>query len=388
MKAEKYTFVCEKACRSYSADGRELWTVTVRAAQLPLGLKYGPNARYASLSSRPAKDMLQTLELSPDSFVFKNNGIMIVANSIKVDGNEVHITCHEPEEDEDAPGHGVLNGGHTYKVLQHALMSQSEKFARVGELVSVIVTIAIGVPEEEIWTISRARNTSEKVPLHALRELAGDWSILKQHLPDESRPLVAFKPNDPEAPNEEYDVTDLVRRLVLLNNRMFPAERGEHPVKAYTSIGTLVKQFKQDEFLGVAHLLPDIIHLEELVVNHFYENKGVGPDKMAIRKASGVTDEPMKLLSGTTINLSLPAPFVLPVIAAFRVFVRPDGTWVEPIDELWRRFGPRTAMALWESYREQGKSSPAVFGRSKSSWAAACDLTKSAAIQMQLITVQ
>jgi hypothetical protein len=387
MKAQKYTFVCEKACRSHSADGRELWTVTVRAAQLPLGLKFGPNARYASLSSRPAKDMLQTLESTPESFVFKNNGIMVVANSIKVEGNQVDITCHEPEEDEDAPGHGVLNGGHTYKVLQHALMSESERFARVGELVSVIVTIAIGVPEEEIWTISRARNTSEKVPLHALRELAGDWTILKDHLPAASRSLVAFKPNDPEAPNEEYDVTDLVRRLVLLNNTMFPAERGEHPVKAYTSIGTVVKQFKQQDFLGVAHLLPDIIHLEELVVNHFYENNGKGADKMWVTKASGVTKEPMKLLSGAIFDLSLPAPFVLPVIAAFRVFVK-DGSWVEPIDELWRRFGPRTAMALWEAYREQGKSSPAVFGRSKSSWAAACDLTKSAAIQMQLITVQ
>jgi len=388
MKAQKYTFVCEKACRSYAVDGRELWTVTVRAAQLPLGLKYGPNARYASLSSKPAKEMLQTLESSPESFVFKNNGIMIVANSIKVEGNQVDITCHEPEEDEDAPGHGVLNGGHTYMVLQHALMSQSERFARVGEFVSVIVTIAIGVPEEEIWTISRARNTSEKVPLHALRELAGDWSILKEHLPAASRALVAFKPNDPEAPNEEYDVTDLVRRLVLLNNDMFPAERGEHPVKAYTSIGTLVKQFKQQDFLKVAHLLPDIIHLEELVVTHFYENKGKGSDKMAIAKASGVTKDQMKLLSGASVALTLPAPFVLPVIAAFRVFVKPDGTWAEPIDDLWLRFGPRTAMALWEAYKEQGKSSPAVFGRSKSSWATACDLTKSAAIQMRLITVQ
>jgi hypothetical protein len=332
--------------------------------------------------------MLQTLEASPESFVFKNNGIMVVANSIKVDGSQVDIVCHEPEEDEDAPGHGVLNGGHTYKVLQHALMSKSEKFRRVGELVSVIVTIAIGVPEEEIWTISRARNTSEKVPLHALRELAGDWSTLKEHLPKASRPLVAFKPNDPEAPNEQYDVTDLVRRLVLLNNRMFPAERGEHPVKAYTSIGTLVKQFKQEDFLGLAHLLPDVIHLEELIIQHFYENKGMGPDKMAITKASGVSTESTTLLSGTTVDLTLPAPFVLPVIAAFRVFVRNDGSWAEPIDDLWRRFGPRTAMALWETYKEQGKSSPAVFGRSKSSWAAACDLTKSAAIQMRLITVQ
>jgi hypothetical protein len=387
MKVQKYAFACEKACRSYSSEGRELWTITVRAKHLPLAMKYGPNARYASLSSRPAKEMLQTLESEPESFVFKNNGIMIVANAIRVEGAQVELVCHEPEEDEDSPGHGVLNGGHTYKVLAHALTTGGTKFDRVGDVVTLVLTIAIGVPEEEVWKISRARNTSEKVPLHALRELAGDWSFLKEHLPVASRPLVAFKPNDPEAPNEEYDVTDLVRRLALLNNRMFPAERGEHPVKAYTSIGTLVKQFNQADFVEVAPLLPDALRLEELIYRHYHDNKGKGPDKMAITKASGVSTEPTRLLTGADVELSLPAPFVLPVVAAFRVFVK-DGAWAIPLDELWERFGARTIGALWETYKEQGKSSPAVFGRSRSSWAAACDLTKSAAIQMQLIQVQ
>jgi hypothetical protein len=50
----------------------------------------------------------------------------------------------------------------------------------------------------------------------------------------------AFKPNDPEAPDELYDTTDLIRRLALLNNKMFPAEQGSHPVQAYTSIRTVV----------------------------------------------------------------------------------------------------------------------------------------------------
>lgn len=387
MKVEKYAFACEKACRSYSSEGRELWTITVRARDLPLGFKFGPNARYASLKNRPAKEMLQTLEADPESFVFKNNGIMVVANAIKVEGNHVEVVCHEPEEDDDSPGHGVLNGGHTYKVLQEVLGNPSAKFAVVGDAACVVLTVAIGVPEEEIWKISRARNTSEKVPLHALRELAGDWSVLKQYLPAASRALVAFKPNDPEAPNEEYDVTDLVRRLALLNNRLFPAEKGEHPVKAYTSVGTLVKQFDQAAFVEVAPLLEDALHLEELVYRHWHDNKGKGPEKIAITKASGVTTEKTMLLSGGVVELSLPAPFVLPVIAAFRVFIR-DGKWHEPVDALWERFGPRTIAALWEAYKEQGKSSPAVFGRSKSSWAAACDLTKSAAIQMQLITVE
>lgn len=386
METKKYAFACEKACRSYKAEGRELWTLTMRAGELPRDMKYGPNARYATLNNKPAKEMLRTLESDPGSFVFKNNGIMVVADSIRVEGDEVTLTCKEASTDDDSPGHGVLNGGHTYLVLTHALKSEDSRYERVAQEAHVMVTIGIGIPEEEIWLISRARNTSEKVPLHALRELAGDWGDLKKHLPAGARNLVAFKPNDLEAPDAEYDVTDLLKRLVLLNNEMFPAQENKHPVQAYTSIGALVRQYKQDNFLKIAHLLPDAIRLEELVVRHWNDNRGKGPERYGIAKANGVSVESTTLLSGMEVDLQLPAPFVLPVIAAFRVFVKSDGTWAKPLNELWETYGPRTVRALWDAYREQGRGA-AVFGRSRQSWAAACDLTKSAAIQMGLINV-
>ena len=386
MKTEKYAFECEKACRSYRSDGRELWTLTVKAGDLPRQFKYGPNARYASLSNKPAKEMLRTLEQEPASFVFKNNGIMVVADSIRIEGTSATIVCKEPEPEEDLPGHGVLNGGHTYMALVHALSSGDSRYADVADKAHVMVTIGIGIPEEDVSLISRARNTSEKVPLHALRELAGDWSDLKKWLPDGAEKLIEFKPNDPEAPDAEYDVRDLVKRLVLLNNKMFPAQENKHPIQAYTSVGTLVKQYRREMFLDVAPFLADALWLEEMIVRHWDENRGKGPDKYAIARASGVTLESVTLMSGATVGLNLPAPFVLPVIAAFRVFIH-DGQWVEPIDELWKRYGTRTVRALWEAYKEQGRSSAAVFGRSKASWAAACDLTKSAAIQMGLIKI-
>src|SRR5690606_2839458 len=109
MEVAKYSFVSEKSCRSHRAeDGREIWTVTVPVSELPTELKLGPNARYARLTNKPARAMLETLRNDPESFVFKNNGIMIVADSISVDGNRVTITCKEAGQDEDSPGHGVL----------------------------------------------------------------------------------------------------------------------------------------------------------------------------------------------------------------------------------------------------------------------------------------
>jgi hypothetical protein len=337
--------------------------------------------------SKPAKEMLTTLKEDPASFVFKNNGIMLVAESIRATGDSIELVCAEAETDEDVPGHGVLNGGHTYKVLLNAL-ENPRLYPDVPIKAVVIVTVGLGIPEEEISKISRARNTSEKVPLHALRELAGDWQILKQYLPEECRKRVAFKPNDPGSEEAEFDVTDLVRRLALINNSVFPAQHCSHLVTAYTSVGSLVRNFEQKRFLEVAPLLKDVLWLEEQVVRHWEKVNGRGPEKLAvITAASGCNTENTTLLSGYEASLTVADPFVLPVVAAFRVFVR-DGKWARPLDELWEKFGPRTVKALWGTYKEQGKSAAAVFGRARGSWAATCELTKSAAIQWDLIRVE
>ena len=42
--------------------------------------------------------------------------------------------------------------------------------------------------------------------------------------------------------SDQTDITDLVRRLVLVNNDLFPAQDDQHPKSAYTSLGSLVKK--------------------------------------------------------------------------------------------------------------------------------------------------
>lgn len=389
MKRQKYTIRCESSVRSHRFDGREIWNLTVRLKNLPKDLKLGPNARYADLSAKPAKAMLETLQADPSTFIFKNNGIMIVAESLEVQGNEATLSCLEVESDDEGLGHGILNGGHTHMAGMEALASP-ETYPDAGEKALVLVTVATGIPEEEIWTISRARNLSQQVPLYALRELAGDWRPLKEFLPAASRSLVAFKPNDPEAPEAPFDATDLVRRLALINNEMFPAEEGKHPVSAYTSIGTLTKRFDKAVFMKVAPLLPDVLQLEETVIRYWASRSGKktkNENNLAVvSKLSGCSTEPSTLLTGKTVEITMSDSFVLPVVAAFRVFVQ-NGQWHKPWPELWNLYGPKTVETLYEAYKDFGRSSAAFFGRSRSSWAAACELTKSVALQTGVIKI-
>jgi len=400
----EYALSCEKVCRSHRIDStetgssnkktQEIWTLTVRAKNLPPNWKLGPNARYANLKNKPAKEMLSTLASDPDSFVFKNNGMMLVAKSLKSEGNDVTIVCDEPGEGDFSPGHGVLNGGHTYTVLLEALKNP-RKYPNAGNAV-VFVTVALGIEDEEISRISKARNTSEKVPLHALRNLDGDWTELKQHLPATSRHLVFFKPNEPDVdPDATFDVTDLVRRLAVMNNELFPAQDGEHPVRAYSGIGALVRQYDKRKFTKLAQRLPDILKLEELVVRKWEElygrnrvrGEGDAKDKIDLSRTSGCSSEPSLLLSGYQARVTIADPFILPVMAAFRVFLH-DGEWMMPMEEAWTQYGERTIRDLWKAYKEEGKASASYFARSaKSSWAPACDHTKNVAIQKGFLKV-
>ncbi len=404
MKDVTYDVSCEKVCRSHRLDTaengnspkktQELWTLTVRAKNLPRGWKLGPNARYADVKAKPAKEMLATLASDPESFVLKNNGMMLVAKSLEAKGNEVKLVCSEPDEGELVPGHGVLNGGHTYKVLLEAL-GDAKRYPNAGDAV-VLVTVALGIEDEEISRISKARNTSEKVPLHALRNLDGDWTELKKYLPKASSHFVFFKPNDPGVdPDADFDVTDLVRRLAVMNNELFPAENGEHPVRAYSGIGALVRQYDKTKFTKLAERLPDILKLEELIVRKWEElygrNRtradGDAKEKIDLSRTSGCSSEPSLLLSGYQAGVTIADPFVLPVMAAFRVFLR-DGEWLMPMEEAWEKYGERVIRDLWKAYKEEGKSSASYFARSaKSSWAPACDHTKNVAIQRGFLKI-
>jgi hypothetical protein len=401
MKDVSYALSCDKVCRSHhleipGANGspkkvQELWTLTVRAKNLPRYWKLGPNARYANLKAKPAKDMLATLSNDPESFVLKNNGMMVVAKSLRSEGNQVELVCSEPDETEFAPGHGVLNGGHTYTAIKEAL-ADPKKYPGAGEAV-VLVTVGLGIDEEEISRISKARNTSEKVPLHALRNLDGDWTDLKKHLPPESRHLVFFKPNEPDVDADAgFDVTDLVRRLAVMNNELFPAENGDHPVRAYSGIGALVRQYDKNKFTKLAERLPDMLRLEELVVRKYEElygrgRKDDGKEKIDLSRTSGCSSEPSTLLTGYRASVTIADPFVLPVMAAFRVFLQ-DGEWVMPMEDAWSKYGERVIRDLWKAYREEGKSSASYFARSaKSSWAPACDHTKNVAIQLGFLKI-
>ena len=396
MKNKQVQFLAKSACRVFqdNDDKRQIWTLILAVKDLPQGFPYGPNARNADLGVKPAKAMLETLKSEPKEFIYYNNGIMLVVESLhakRVDGGdfEVKIEYSEPDEGtEDFVGHGVLNGGHTFKVLMHALYGQhkpKENYPNINQA-HVQVTVAVGIDEESVSSISRARNLSKAVPDYALKNLEGDWQQIEKYLPGSCRKNVIFKPNEyEEDPDNDpkYTVVDLVLRLALLNNELFDFKKEHHPTAAYSGRGSLVSKWDNEKYNDILPLLPDILWLEEqiLATHESLNGHSTNGKKIVISKVSGCSTKSSTLITGRTFNLTVAPPFIMPVLAAFRLLIK-DGKWIAPKEELWEKYGVMLVERLWDTYKTEGRSSAASFARSKSTWSTLTNL-----IAMQFVQI-
>lgn len=366
---KKYSFPVEKAVRLHRENGCESWAFAVQARNLPAEFKLDPNARNPDPEAASVKAMLETLRDAPEEFWKKNNGILLIAaRCAPYDGGSgMVLTCDEAEHydlgGKSAVGHGIVNGGHTYHALLKAL-ADPKTYPRAHEA-WVRCDVQTGIGFEEIPGISQARNTSERVKPYALRALKGDWSDIEKHVPGHSLALVEFKPGGDA---KKYDTTDLLRLLSLINNQKFPAP-DKHPKKAYTNLGSLIKEYTPEDYSKVVHLLPDVIHLEELVARTYEALNGTSNKFKAVNGTKKTNKDP--LLSGYQPSFMLPAVFFLPVIAAFRVFIK-NGKWVRPVDELWEKFGRDVIRRLYDDYLSRGNSDAHLFGRDEATWSNAC----------------
>ncbi|NET53077.1 MAG: hypothetical protein F6K09_31750, partial [Merismopedia sp. SIO2A8] len=284
-------------------------------------LPLDPNARLANEKRSTVKSMLDTLAKDPEEFIFYNNGILIVAYSIKINGSgssggfnvELKLVSPDEQQEDKFIGNGIVNGGHTYTAIMKALEAyeklQSQPYktktksetakANYSELekASVQIFVLVNVNQEDIANISRYRNTSEKVEEFSLKNLAGEWDIIKKYLPLEYESNVAFRDGE----NKPYDVTDLIRRLACINNKVYPWRSGDgsqkNPSATCTSYGRLVKNWKKDDFEEIVPLLKDILYIEECIRSEYDQTK-------RISKFNGVEKNSYKFITLVSLPCS------------------------------------------------------------------------------------
>lgn len=355
-----------------NAHGTERHLFVVPVKTMPIDIPDDPNARRPNTNRRVYQLVERSLlnqEGEPGTFHLKNKGITIVASRVESKAGDrfaVHL----------APGEGIVDGGHTYKLICDNLSNPE-----LPQEQYVNVEVRVGIPEAWIPDLAQGLNTSVQVQEMSLDRLRGLFNWMMQDLRGEPYyDQIAWSEND----DGEYDARDIISLLYAFNVMLFPNNSGgEHPVAAYEKKMVALKAFEEhDSFRLMRPLLKDILKLHDIISKE-------GPEIW-----NHVTGGRAGRLSWVEYRENSRRPFhfhfsqqkgdkrlfdgaLYPILAAYRWYVEVDPKtmkfrWRVPFDEIVKAFRERDAKELLTATRQKSDElgrNPNAIGKSRPHWA-------------------
>lgn len=351
-----------------TSHGAERHLFMMRATDLPPKLPYDPNARRPNIRKRVYADVLKSLLNQegdqPGMFHLKNKGITIIAESVKQDGKDEYVVKLQPKL------HGIVDGGHTYDLIQKNLDDVPE-----GQFVQV--EVRVGIPAKWIPEIAGGLNTSVQVQDMSLDNLKGDFKWIKTVIRGQSyAKKIAWRENDPG----EFDARDIISMLMAFNIDLYPNNADEHPVASYEKKSQALKAFEEnpESFKALKPIVKDILVLHDIIAEEARdiwnaETKGnAGSLAFMEKKKNGRWQF---IFTGKTSEYRLYDGALYPMLAAFRWFVERDRNgnivWrggFDAVVEAWRNVATELIRVTLNQSNELGRN-PNAIGKSRNHWA-------------------
>jgi hypothetical protein len=342
----------------------------VSAADMPKGMPLDANARKPKLNRSIYGDVRASLHDEngeEGTFHLKNQGVVIVASSVKKVADELYDIAIDE-------GQGILNGGHTT-----ALIVESQDEGAPDNY--VLVTIRTGVPKDWIPELSGGLNTSVQVQAKSLDDLAGKFDWIKKQLAREPYyERIVWREGDVG----DIDVRDIIAIMTCLNIGLFPNESDESPIAAYEKKSACLEWFEEDgddekTYEKLKPILKDTLTLYDTI--RFEARTLYNADKADGPKRGGglaFVDEKTRGafafgFIGEESEYSLNPAAALPILAAFRWMVEPSDDektyrwkggfprvkklWADSAGELMR-LTKQTSDAVGRKPNALGKSRP------------------------------
>ncbi len=351
--------------------GSQRHILLVRAKDVPEGLPLDPNPRDQNINKRVYRDVLASLMnedgAAPDTFHLKNKGITLIAAGVReVNPGEFSVAFDE--------GHGIVDGGHTYRVL---LEGQSREGLSDEQYVKM--EILVGVPPDLITDIAGGLNTAVQVQEMSLANLSDKFDWIKEALKGEPyESVIAYKENETE---KMLDVRDVVAYMTLFNIDLYPNDqRSRYPITAYRAKVTALADFLKDEnyesFKKMRKILPDILKLADTIshdARDLHNRTGGKAGKLAFvdGRKSGEYQFPFL---GKTGPYKLSAGALYPMLGAFRWMVEEgaDGMYhwkgsFQDVLALWDLTGG-DLMRLTQAASDENGRNPNAIGKSLQHW--------------------
>jgi hypothetical protein len=353
----------------------------VTAKNVPPGISLGANARDAkTFNKRVYQDVKRNLigedPATPGYFDLMNKGITIIAEQVKrIDDKNYEVVI--------LPNQGVVDGGHTYKLICSLLNDP-----RLREEQHVEINVRTGVASDMYAEVSRGLNTGIQVAQHSLDNLAGHYDWLKLEIDDQPYVnLFAWR----EADDGEYDVRELICVLEAMNILDFPNESGLHPIQAYEKWSVPTQKFSRDaeeheselsksKYFRLRTILKEALMLYDTIRKDFYEvyndaELGAAGRLNIVEQARGdqLFRFPFADLPPAKYRLTKGALF--PIFAAFRNMVEIDpesgnARWTDDFDQvlgLWKDVAPEVCRVTKTAIQDIGNQ-PEVLGKNRGHW--------------------
>jgi hypothetical protein len=307
----------------YQKDYRDYYAV-VDTSQLPdLSDWLEINARGQKLTGYVPDKIRHSFNDSPDTFVFRNRGLAISVDKVTYDNKSSVVTMKLT----DPHLHGLLDGGHSYKVVISESNLTRPRYVKVEFLE--------GFDHDEVTEVVDARNTSNQVRLQSLMNLAGEFEKLKDALKGTPySELIAFREFefDEDGNQLPIDVREVVALLTLFDRDHFTPNT--HPIMAYNSKAACLDHFSRNAssyrkiYPLAREILPLYDHIRDRLPDFYNtaraETGNVSGGKFG--RLTGVTTYRGKKVQhlhyiNKDSRYGIPDGFTYPILAGFRALI-------------------------------------------------------------------
>ena len=370
-----------KISSPYDIDGKTAYVAVVNVKDIPPDFEQwrSLNPRDPNPKSGVAKKITQTLRDEPQMFLFRNRGITLMVDRVEFDqkANTISVELANKEIN------GLLDGGHTYKVIRDFTENLSEEELKDFNAYVKVEFLEGFKALEEAVSIVESRNTSTQVKEQSLEELRQQYEDIKGVLAGKPyAERIAYKEVEltDDGSRKDIDIKDILSYLMCFDVEEFTGKK--HPIAAYSSRGFVVDHFKKnrDRLKKYIPLLPLILEMHDRIYLEMPEtyNKdgtfGLLTGVTVIKGKKGPTELPFITKES---DYRIPSGFIYPILASFRNLVRCDATkcsWKTDPIKFFEELKDELISRLGEQAREF--RNPNKLGKDNATWGRCYDLVE------------
>jgi hypothetical protein len=340
------------------------------------------NVREAKTRGRVPNAIRRSFDEKCDEFLFMNRGLVLAAERVefKESTGEKHLDLIMG----DPAIHGLLDGGHTYRIVTESAESlSSDDPARY-----VRMEIITGFDRETISDVVEARNTSNQVRDESLANLRQEFEPIKEVLrPHKYFDSIAWSEYEEleTGKAKPIDVRDIISYLITFDTGAFNSTT--QPLIAYKDKRACLRHFQEhrDRIRKLYPLLPDILKLWDEIQQGWPVWYNAGREEEAgfrgrFGKLTAILKGSETLhFAGVNVNYRMPEAYKYPILSALRAAIKQQGRgarWsTEPL-ELLRETGPQLTNIVGNTVRST--NNPNKVGKDVGTWSSCYLVVESA----------